>query len=184
MIAQLPLQIVGDGAYEVGFGYDLNPAIAVVRAVDEVLRRLGPLLVGLSESHPFVVIIRLIAVESVEVHSLVDSGENGRRPPDAGDERLVVVAQDIELRTLGEERSLEVHLRVVVGVIAAVAVVENVQQRPVLEAFVGIEGHHGKRAEVVARLDDILFLAEAELAGKNQSRQTQKLFSHTSLFSR
>ena len=167
VVTCLPVEFVRDLADEVGLGEDLHTGEAIVGRIDIFGRILG-LFVGLADGDPVLVIPGLVAVETVEVHRLVDRGHDGAGPAHARDQGLVIVGDDVLLRALGVERHLEIPLGVVVGVGTAVAIVVDVEQGAVLEALVGVERDHGQRTEIQARLDDVLGAAEQAQADKQQ----------------
>ena len=141
---------IADLTHEVG----LEERRQTVRAV---LRRVEIHIVALLARIDLLeIVVRLVAIEAVEVQRLiVGDGQRGRESH-ARNPKTVVVRNHIQLRALREERGLEVPLLARVGVCRAVAKVVDIEQGTQLEALIGIECDGGQGTKVVARLDNLL----------------------------
>ena len=127
------------------------------QAVQSILRGVEIHIVALLTCIDLLVIeIRLVTVETVEVHCLlVGHGQRGRETH-ARDPEAVVIRNHIQLRALGEERCLEIPLLAGIRIGRAVTKIVDIEQGTQLEALIGVECHSGQRSKVITRFDDLL----------------------------
>ena len=155
----IPVPGTGDGALQVGTEAE-HVALELIVSPGLILP-VG--LVGIGGD-----IVRLVAVEAIEIAHLVGHIGEVHTQAVAGDEILGVIRQAEEAVLLGGVGSLGIEGVVILGIDGPVAKIIDIGEGAVLEAEVGIEGYTGQHTKCPARADGRLL---ARLLGHGRAQQ-------------
>lgn len=105
---------------------------------------------GLFIVDPVCIVKRIITVESIEIVGLVGEVAHVDRSLQPFDQPVGIVVESVDATSLGEPGYFKIEGVVVGGKPAAVTVIVKVDQCPVLESQVSVEGDGGKGSEIPA----------------------------------